>query len=367
MTLRVLHCIYDDLENPWVGGGGAVRVFELYRRLTGRVHAMVLTGRHPGARDQVREGVHYRHAGMARPYPASRLTYAAAAREALRTEAYDAAVFDFSGYTPLFVPRDRPVGITVHHLVAPGAAPRWGKVGARAIGRLERAMLRRARQFSVSSEGMNDTLRRLVGPGAEIARVDNGVPDALFDLPRLEQDYLLYLGRMDVLHKGLDVLLAAFASLARVRPALRLKMAGRGSDGPRVRALARRLHVSRQVEVLGPVSDERRAELFAGALIQWMPSRFEGFGLAAAEAMAAGVPLVASNAGALPEVVGEGGVLVPPDDPDALAAATVGLLDDPGRRQALSLAARRRADGYRWGATAQAHLAFLQRIAGGGP
>ena len=79
-------------------------------------------------------------------------------------------------------------------------------------------------------------------------------------------------------------------------------MAGRGKDIERLKSLAAELNIEKHVKLIGAVSDEERNALFSGAAVQLMPSRFEGFGLAAAEAMAAGVPLVASAVGSLPEV-----------------------------------------------------------------
>lgn len=369
MTLRVLHCVYDDPGNPWVAGGGAVRVRELYRRLAGRVDATVATGSYPGARDGTVEGVRYRHLGARRPYAWSRLTYAAAANRLLREAEYDVAVFDFSTYTPVFVPTGRPVGITVHHLTGPTAGERWGRVLGPALGRLERAMIRRATRLSATSRATHDLLRRIVGPEMGIDLVYAGVPDELFELRRTPGDFLLYFGRLDVFQKGLDTLLRAVALLARERPGVELRVAGRGKDAARVAALARELGISGNVQLLGAVSAEERRELFARAAVQLMPSRFEGFGMVAAEAMAAGVPLVAAAAGSLPEVVAppEGGVLVPPGDAEALAAAAARLLDDPAARERLSRSARRSAERFRWDAVAEAHLEFLHRTAEGRP
>jgi glycosyltransferase involved in cell wall biosynthesis len=124
--------------------------------------------------------------------------------------------------------------------------------------------------------------------------------------------------------------------------------------------------VADRVRVLGPVSDAERLALLAGAEVQVMPSRFEGFGMAAAEAMAAGVPLVASTAGSLPEIVADGGVLVPPDDPAALAAAVARLLASAPARAALGAAGRAAARRFTWTAVAARHLAFLERIAADG-
>ncbi|HEX6575131.1 MAG TPA: glycosyltransferase, partial [Gemmatimonadaceae bacterium] len=144
-----------------------------------------------------------------------------------------------------------------------------------------------------------------------------------------------------------------------------LKMAGRGKDADAVEKMARDLGIERNVKMLGAVSDSDRDALLSGALIQLMPSRFEGFGLAAAEAMAAGVPLIASSAGSLPEVVDapRGGVLVPPGDADALAAAADDLLSDETKREALSNSARESARRFRWSAVADAHLKFINNVA----
>lgn len=365
MTLRVLHCIYDDPRNPWVAGGGAVRVFELYRHLAGRVDVTVATGSYPGARDEVVDGVRYVRLGAASPYAWSRLSYAAAANRLLRTAAYDAAVFDFSTYTPIFVPVDRPAGITVHHVSGPTAGERWGPVLARGIGRLERAMIGRARRLSATSAATRELLATLA-PHIPVDMVYAGVPDELFALPRQEEGYLLYFGRLDVFQKGLDTLLEAVAILARERPTVELRIAGRGKDTERVREMVATLGIDSNVRMLGAVSEDERQRLFAGAQVQLMPSRFEGFGMVAAEAMAAGVPLVAAAAGSLPEVVDapRGGVLVPPGDPAALAAAVAALLDDPGRRAALAQGARASAERFRWKAVARDHLHFLHRIAG---
>jgi glycosyltransferase involved in cell wall biosynthesis len=366
VTLRVLHLIYDDPANPWVAGGGAVRVFELYRHLRGEVDVTVATGRYPGARDGEVDGVRYLRLGAEGPYAYSRVTYAAAANRLVRAAAYDAAVFDFSTYTPIFMPAGRPVGITVHHVSGPTARERWGPVLAPAIGRLEQAMIRRASRLSATSLATRELLRA-IAPDVPVDMVYAGVPDALFELERRPGENLLYFGRLDVFQKGLDTLLQALALLVRDRPGLELWMAGRGKDAERVGAMARELGVAGHLRMLGAVSEAERQALYAGAAVQLMPSRFEGFGMVAAEAMAAGVPLVAAAAGSLPEVVDapRGGVTVPAGDAAALAAATARLLDDPAARQALSASARVSAERFRWGAVAADHLRFLHNIARG--
>jgi phosphatidylinositol alpha-mannosyltransferase len=197
-----------------------------------------------------------------------------------------------------------------------------------------------------------------------IRLIQAGVPDELFLLPRSEADYLLYFGRLDWTHKGLDVLVQAMAILVATHPDLRLRIAGRGKDAERLLKASRDAGIRENIELLGAVDDAARAELFSGARILLMPSRFEGFGMVAAEAMAAGVPVIASDAGSLPEVVDSpaGGVLVPVGDAFALAEAVDELLRDGAARRRLSHGARASAQRFRWEQIAEEHLSFLETI-----
>lgn len=364
--MKVVHCIYDDRGNPWVGGGGAVRAFEIYRRLRDRVDATIVTGSYPGARDAEEDGVRFVRVGARRPYVWSRLSYGLAANRLLRRWGYDAAVFDYSAYTPILLPRGRPVGLAVHHMTGPSAAARWGRLVGGVVARAERAMLRRGCRISLSARAVEAEVRGVVGTGVPIDVVGAGVGEEFFGLERREAGYLLYFGRLDVFQKGLDTLLEAYRLLRESEPGLRLRIAGRGKDAVLVERMARDAGVEDGVELLGAVMDADRLELLAGASLMLMPSRFEGFGLVAAEAMAAGVPLVASDAGSLPEVVQppQGGVIVPAGDAAALSAAARSLLAEPGRRARLSRTARAAARRFTWEAVADRHYRFLQDLTG---
>jgi glycosyltransferase involved in cell wall biosynthesis len=277
---------------------------------------------------------------------------------------YDAAIFDFSGYTPVFLPAGRPTGVTVHHTSAPTAKHRWGAVLSKALGKVERTMMRRAKRASATSLASKAIIER-VAPGMPIDMVSAGVPDDVFEIERKPAEFILYFGRLDIFHKGLDVLLSAIDILTDKYPSLELRMAGRGKDAEVVRTMARDLGIENNVRMLGAVSDEERSSLLSHAVVQLMPSRFEGFGLAAAEAMAAGVPLIATSVGSLPEVVDAplGGILVPAENPEALATAADDLLSNPEKREALSASARESAKRFRWSSVADAHLQFINNIA----
>ena len=114
---------------------------------------------------------------------------------------------------------------------------------------------------------------------------------------------------------------------------------------------------------LGSVEADHRASLLAGAQALAYPSRYEGFGFPPLEAMSSGVPVVATYAGALPEVLGHAAALVPVGDVDALAGALAELLDDAQLRTRSIDAGLRKASGYDWGRTAAAMVKLYKRAA----
>lgn len=138
--------------------------------------------------------------------------------------------------------------------------------------------------------------------------------------------------------KGVDLLLRAAAELHGARRDVRWKVLGDGPERGRLEAERAALGLERVVEFAGFVTEPER--ILAGATIAVQPSRQEGFGMAVLMAMAQGVPVVATAVGGLPEALsGGGGVLVQRDDPSALAAAIMKLLDDPVERTRLGAAA----------------------------
>jgi glycosyltransferase involved in cell wall biosynthesis len=142
--------------------------------------------------------------------------------------------------------------------------------------------------------------------------------------------------------KGIDDILAAMPVLLERSPGLRLEIAGEGPQQPMLAAAAQKLGVRSAVAFVGWQSDLRPLYARWSAFVQ--PSRYEGFGMSALEAMGAGLPVVATRVGGVPEVVDDGvsGLLVPPRDPGALAVAVGSLLGDAGRRAEMGEAGKRR-------------------------
>ncbi len=175
--------------------------------------------------------------------------------------------------------------------------------------------------------------------------------------------FVLALGTVEP-RKDLPSLVRAFDALAAEDQELRLVVAGPDGWGARALTAARdRARHRRRIVRLGWVDDPQRLALLRAAAVVAYPSRYEGFGLVPLEALSVGTPVVASAAGALPEVLGDAAVLVPPSEPDALAGALASVMADGGLRARLLAAGARRVVAYRWDRTVGDLVALYLRAA----
>lgn len=235
---------------------------------------------------------------------------------------------------------------------------------------LERRFLRRAAAAYVCNAEAADVLRAKGFTGI-VEVIPLGVDRHLFDQrqgsPRREGEvgYVVgYVGRLDA-HKGVDVLVDALADV----PDATLEIVG---DGPQRASLEQRaagLGLGRRVRFTGSVERGAIAARYRSFDVLAVPSLTtpewkEQFGRVAAEAMSLGVPVVASDSGSLPEVVGPGGLLVAPGDAAALAKALLELRP-PERRGELGAAAAEWAEQFRWEAIAARHHRLYRRVLAG--
>jgi glycosyltransferase involved in cell wall biosynthesis len=230
----------------------------------------------------------------------------------------------------------------VHHPLAleSGLAP----AEAQALGASERAALAATRHVVATSQAVGRLLvsdfavapERLTvaPPGSDQALPARGSRDGTLAL--------LAVGAL-VPRKGYDVLIAGLARLDDLP--WRLTIAGDRTRDPATAARLERdiarANLSARVTLAGAVSAECLDALYVGADLFVLPSRFEGYGMVFAEAIAHGLPVIGTTAGAIPDTVpAAAGLLVPPDDVDALAAALRRLIVDAGERDRLAAAAR---------------------------
>ncbi len=215
---------------------------------------------------------------------------------------------------------------------------------------LQRQVMESADWFATCSHASARSIGELfpaIGPRMTV--IVNGIdlPPAPGDgPPPLDPPILLGLGRHHLDQKGFDVAVAAMPAILARRPDARLVLAGDGPDRERLEGQVVASGLPEHVQFPGWVHPERVHETIGQSTMMLVPSRFDPFGLVAAETGAAGRACVASAVGGLAEIVvdGETGRLVPPDDPPALAAAVLGLLEDPVALVAMGRAARQRVE-----------------------
>ncbi|MDH4197926.1 MAG: glycosyltransferase family 4 protein, partial [Candidatus Aminicenantes bacterium] len=176
--------------------------------------------------------------------------------------------------------------------------------------------------------------------------------------------FLLFVGAIEP-RKNLPNVLNALDLLRRRGVEIPLVVAGReGEDSAAVRKRLAELGLERAVRFLGYRSDREIRDLYRLASVFVFPSFSEGFGLPVIEAMASGVPVITSAAGALPEVAGDAVLYVRPDDPEDIAVRIAEVLSDGAVARRLTAAGRLRAALYSWEKTAAETLAFYEEVAG---
>ncbi len=206
---------------------------------------------------------------------------------------------------------------------------------------------------AVISQGrsIQEELIKLGVDAQKIVTIHNGVvraPARPIHQPA-SPPYLFSMGSLS-LKKGYDVLLHAFAILATQFPNLRLIVAGDGARRFELLAMASNLGLTDRVRWIGEISGDGKSQWLSGAAVYVSSSRREPFSNALLESMAEGLPIVATNVGGNAEMIEDGrsGLLTPPEDPSALAAAIRQVLADDRLRQKLSEGAWIRSEAYDW-------------------
>jgi glycosyltransferase involved in cell wall biosynthesis len=356
---RVTLSIYDHVGNPHYGGGGALVVAHVARQLAAEHEVTVFCGSYRRCRPGTFDGVRYVFlpVGWAGARGAQVLFQLLVPLVALvhRTDLWIESLTPPWSASLLPLTARRPVLALVQMLCGADMQQRYRLPFAA----IERRGLRLYRNFVVLND-VDAELVRAASPGARVEVFPNGV-DLPEEVPADPEGPVLYLGRIDVRQKGLDLLLAAVAG----EPSVRLDIAGSGtpSEMARLRALVPPSAAAR-IRLLGRVEGEQKERLLRECRFAVVPSRYETFGLTALEAMSYGKPVVHFDLERLSWIGPDSGVAVPAFDVAALRSAVVELLADGPRRAELGRGARSRSLDHAWPDVTRRYRALVAELVG---
>ncbi|MBM3118537.1 MAG: glycosyltransferase family 4 protein [Chloroflexi bacterium] len=260
-----------------------------------------------------------------------------------------------------------PVVTTIHHpipidrdLAIKAAKSLWQRMGIRRWYAFANMQLKVAKRLSHFITGSQNSYRQIIEifklPKDSLEVIYDGVDSSVFtqssDVRRLE-NRLLVINSGDTPLKGLKFLLEAVAALRSERK-IDLVIVGKQMKNGYTQGLIEGLGIADCVTHMGQVDTAELVRQYSMATMVVVPSVYEGFGLPAAEAMSCNTPVISTTAGALPEIVGDAGILIPPANTRALVAAIANLLDNQDNRRHLGeMGCRRVRQMFNWENTAK--------------
>lgn len=360
--MKIVHIIYDDPKNPWVGGGGALRTAIINELLATQHEITVITGSFNGAsQNEVIKGVSYRRIGIAHNYLLSRISFSLLAGITLRRTPHDILIEDFSGNSPTFAPlfTNKPTIAVLQNFFGANSFRKFFIAGV--IPFLYEKLFIQAFDHLITVS--NAVLDAWVGSKRKktVAFIPQGIfLEQYANIPTAEK-YLLFVGRLDFVQKGIDILLE---SIARTRDLkIQLVLVGSGNTA-KLNGMIEALNLQSLVMHHERVPHAAMIQYYADAFFLCLPSRYEGWPLVCLEAYAAGKPVLGTTIPGLADVVDNGstGILVPPNNAPAFAEAMRQLLTDAPLRKKLGAQAAQKCRDYTWEKIADKQNRFYNKV-----
>jgi glycosyltransferase involved in cell wall biosynthesis len=236
------------------------------------------------------------------------------------------------------------------------------------IGMQKRVSRTLPRIITVSNSARNDISRDFRIPASKFSIVPNGINTKLFyPLHQIEreQNRVIVTNSADTPLKGLFFLFQAVAELEKIQD-ISITVVGEPKKDSDMVKLIQKLGIGHRINFTGRIDHKEFVQQYARATVAVVPSVYEGFGLPAGEAMACGVPVISTTGGALPEVIGDAGILVKPANSAALAGAMRELLNNPLRAQKLGIKGYKRIHKhFTWQRAAEKTVAAYREVING--
>ncbi len=359
----IIFSSYDDIDNPYYAGGGARAIYEIAKRLPATYTIKIITGNYPGAKNYSSKNIHYKRLGPSFVGPQlGQLIFHLLLPLSVKKESFDVWIESF---TPPFsvssLPKytKKPV-IGLAHMLSAEDMQRKYKLPFHLI---EKRGLKNYDHFITITEETKKKIQKhnkhakfsIIPNGVEAVKIKPGI--------KIKQKYILFLGRIEVNQKGLDLLIDAYAKIVHKTDAL-LIIAGAGTDSEqrKLERLIAEKGLKNRILMKGRVDGNKKFELLQNATLVVIPSRFETFGNVVLEAMAFGKPLIGFAINGLHWVSTQCMIKVKPFDTDALAVGLLKILNEKKTQREMSKAVKDSVKEFSWDKAALAYMQVLHEV-----
>jgi glycosyltransferase involved in cell wall biosynthesis len=353
--MKILQIIYESPGCLFGFGGAGVRAYEIYKRLKDRHDITLLCMKYPGAEDGKREGLKHIFAGTeSRSLTRSVLAYTVKAAQFVRKNAndFDVVIENFLPSTPFFSKflTRKPVILQVQGIMEKHSLKKFSPLYSLPMYAVEQFYPGLHDRFIFVSDITKKKIMERVKRQVNSCHViPNGIGEELLNVVPEEKDYILFLSRIDIYTKGLDILIKAFEKLCKSYPELRLILAGYEFDKIDKLLSGLSSFIRGRVEYAGFVSGEEKIDLLSKAKLFVMPSRHESSPISILEAAACAKPVIVSD---IPELgfVSESnfGLSFPSGSIDGLKEKIDFLLRDAETRAEMGRKGREYAGQFLW-------------------
>lgn len=341
--MKILHILYESIGDYFGTGGVVTRAYEIYKYLRSRHDITLLCKKYPGAKDGEIEGLRHIFVGTeSKSFTRTLLSYACHSAAFVKKygNEFDIIIEEFSPAIPTFLNfyKKRPLILQIQGHTGKNYFSKYNILYSLALYTYEKILPRFYKCLIFPTDESRN--RYTLSEKSNVRMIPSGISEKLPDIESSDSGYIAYLGRIDIHHKGLDILVDAYKEFYKVFPDIKLVIGGDGRDKNKFSEILKKLpgNVKQNIEMVGWVEGENKMLLLNDAMFAVMPSRYETQGITALEAMACGKPLVVSDIPELSYATANGaGISFKSEDAVSLAQAmkemaTSGVRKEMGQR-----------------------------------
>jgi len=362
--MKILSIQYGNIHNPYSHGGLANLLHDTFKRMSKQHEITCLTGLLSGKTKSAEiDGIKYIQKGLSKHKFINRLSFSIIISFFNSFKNYDLILIPWDRYAPIMKNLKGNCPVVLELNLEFFSIP--SKI--KALEPLTRFLLKRQLKKCNYLLTMSEGVQKIAFDYTKEVRVKDilpgGVSDEFFEYPinSEHEKYLLYIGRLDISHKGIDILLKSYR-LAQVD--IPLVIAGDGIDKIKVKKRIEKLGLNKKVKMVGWVQGKQKLELISHCMAVCVPSRVEGWGLVATEAAAMGKPVIGTKVVGLEESIidGKTGILVPKENIIEFSRAIKMIVQDKELREKLGNHARETTRLFTWEKITEKRENFFYKV-----